>query len=52
MGADEDPIARLVAEGRVRLGSGRVDDLPAPVPVEGDPYAGTRALREVRDDVV
>lgn len=49
----DDPIARLVSEGRLELGRGRLSDLPPPIPVpHGDPYAGTRALQEAREDIV
>lgn len=39
-------LDRLVAEGRVSRPGGR--GLPAPIALEGDPYAISRALDEIR----
>jgi prevent-host-death family protein len=41
-------IDRLVAEGRVSRPVRR--GLPGPLPLEGDPYALSRALDEIRGD--
>lgn len=41
-------LDRLIAEGRVARPARR--GLPAPLPLEGDPYALSRALDEIRGD--
>lgn len=47
----EDPLERLVAEGRVRAPTRSWRDLPPPIELEGDdPYSLSRALDEVRGD--
>lgn len=46
-----DPLARLVAEGRVRAPTGSPDSpLPLPIKLPGSPYALSEALEEVRDE--
>ncbi len=34
---DEDPYERLIAEGRLTPASGRIQDLPPPIKLEGGP---------------
>jgi prevent-host-death family protein len=48
--ADVDPIERMIAEGRLIAPTRSLRDTPPPVAVPGDPYAGTRALQEMRED--
>jgi prevent-host-death family protein len=48
--ADLDPIERMIAEGRLWPPTRSLRDLPLPTEVPGDPYAGTRALQEMRED--
>ncbi len=47
----EDPLDRLVAEGRARPATKQLSDLSPPIKLElDDPYALSRALEEVRGD--
>jgi prevent-host-death family protein len=48
--ADLDPIERMIAEGKLWPPTRSLRDLPPPVEVPGEPYAGTRALQEMRED--
>lgn len=43
-------VDRLIAEGRLRRGEGRLDELPLPSGPITD--AGSRALQELREDKV
>jgi prevent-host-death family protein len=52
LGADEDPVARLIADGVLEPPTRSVRDLPPPLGRPGDPYALTRALQEAREDIV
>ncbi len=47
---EEDPLERLIAAGLVRPPTRSSHDLPPPVKLPGDPYAGSKALDEVRGD--
>jgi prevent-host-death family protein len=51
LGADEDPWERLVREGRIIPAKrpGGFKDLPPPIKTD-DPYAGTKALQDLRED--
>ena len=46
--ATGDALDRLIAEGRVSRPSRR--GLPEPLPLDGDPYALSRALDEIRGE--
>lgn len=47
----EDPLERLVAEGRVRPPTAPLSDLPPPIKLKlDDPHPLSRALDEVRGD--
>ena len=50
--ADLDPIERMIAEGLLEPPTRSLRDLPPRIAVPGDPYAGTRALQEAREDIV
>lgn len=50
--ADQDPLARMIAEGLITPATRSLRDMPPPIEVPGDPYAGTRALQEIREDVI
>jgi prevent-host-death family protein len=52
LGADLDPIERLIAEGRLIPPTRSLEDLPPPLPAGDDPYELTRALQEMREDIV
>ena len=52
LGADLDPIERMIADGRLIPPTRSLKDLPPRIVVPGDPYAGTRALQEAREDIV
>jgi prevent-host-death family protein len=45
----DDPWERLIAEGKLIPATKSLLDLPPPVPLD-DPYAGTKALQEVRGE--
>ena len=45
----DNPWERLIAEGVVIPAAGDLRDLPPPVPLD-DPYAGTKALEEMRGE--
>jgi prevent-host-death family protein len=45
----DDPWERLIAEGKIIPASGDLSKLPPPLPAH-DPYAGTKALREIRGE--
>ena len=47
---EEDPLERLIAAGLVRPPTRSSHDLPPPMKLPGDPYAGSKALDEVRGD--
>lgn len=47
---NEDPLERLIAAGLVRPATRHTRDLPPPLKLGGDPYAGTKALDETRGD--
>lgn len=44
---DEDPWQRLIAEGKVRPATGRLQDLGPPIDIGGDPHGVSKALEEV-----
>jgi len=46
----DDPLERLIAAGLVRPPTRSAHDLPPPIKLPGDPYAGTKALEEIRGD--
>jgi prevent-host-death family protein len=46
----DDPLERLIAAGLVRPPTRSARDLPPPIKLPGDPYAGTKALDEIRGD--
>lgn len=48
--ADDDPLARMIAEGLITPARGRLRDIPPPLPATGAPDALSRALREIRED--
>lgn len=48
--ADDDPLARLVAEGRILPARRSLRDLPPPVEVAGGAEETGRILDEIRDD--
>jgi len=50
MPAEDDALERLIAAGLVRPPTRSVRDLPPPIKLPGDPYAGTKALDEIRGD--
>jgi prevent-host-death family protein len=50
--ADLDPVERMIAEGLLEAPRGSLRDLPPRISIAGDPYAGTRALQEAREDIV
>jgi prevent-host-death family protein len=50
--ADLDPIERMIADGRLWPPTRSLRDLPPPLPARDDPYALTKALQEMREDVV
>ena len=52
LGADLDPIERMIADGRLIPPTRSLKDLPPRIAVPGDPYAGTRALQEAREEIV
>ena len=52
LGADMDPVERMIAEGLLEPPTGSLRDLPPRISVPGDPYAGTRALQGAREDLV
>jgi prevent-host-death family protein len=52
LNADLDPIERMIAEGQLEAPTGSLRDLPPRISIPGDPYAGTRALQEAREDIV
>lgn len=45
----DDPWERLIAEGVIIPATGDLRDLPPPMPAD-DPYAGTKALEEMRGE--
>ena len=44
---NEDPWERLIAEGKLIPPTRRLEDLPPPIKLGGDPYAASKALEEV-----
>ena len=46
------PLERMIAEGQLEAPTGSLRDLPPRISIPGDPYAGTRALQEAREDIV
>lgn len=44
---DEDPWERLIAEGKVTPATGRIEDLPPPLKLEGGPTL-SETLQEMR----
>ncbi len=47
---EEDSLERLIAAGLVRPPTRSSHDLPPPIDLGGDPYAGTKALDAIRGD--
>lgn len=47
---DESVVERLIAEGKATRGKGSIADLPPPIKLDGDPYAGSKALDYVRGE--
>jgi len=45
---NEDPWERLIAEGKIKPATRDPRDLPPPIKLDGDPYAGSKALEETR----
>jgi prevent-host-death family protein len=45
----DDPWERLIAEGRLSTPTTNLSDLPPPIKLD-DPYAGTKALQEQREE--
>jgi len=43
-------VERLIAEGKATRGEGSIADLPPPIKLDGDPYAGSKALDYVRGE--
>jgi prevent-host-death family protein len=50
--ADLDPIERAIAEGRLIPPTRSLKDLPPRLPAGDDPYQLTKALQEMREDIV
>lgn len=46
----DDPLERLIAAGLVRPPTRSAHDLLPPIQLPGDPYAGTKALDEIRGE--
>lgn len=47
---EADPRERLIAAGLLRPATRSIRDMPPPLKLPGDPYAGTKALDEIRGD--
>ncbi len=50
LGADLDPIERMIADGQAWAPSRPLADLPAPLDNDGDSDALSAALQEMRED--
>lgn len=48
--SEQGELERLIAAGLVRPPTRSTHDLPPPTKLPGDPYAGTKALDEIRGD--
>jgi prevent-host-death family protein len=47
---EDDPLERLIAEGKARRGEGSLDDLPPPLKPRKNQPPLSRVLEEMRDD--
>lgn len=50
LGPDDDPLADLVAAGKVSVASGRIDDLPPPLPPTPGKMPLSEILQQMRDE--